>query len=148
MDNSIQIVYQGYSPNSEGIYVCPNSLSKISECYKLNNCTRVSYDENKEENTFKCSKEINYYERNYIIFQKIVMQDYCWNYINASISYIFNNNNDSNSNINYNSSDYKNTSDSNHSHTYYNSSEENVKNSAFIKSINLFMVLIALLIFI
>ena len=76
------------------------------------------------------------------------MQDYCWNYINASISYIFNNNNDSNSNINYNSSDYKNTSDSNHSHTYYNSSEENVKNSAFIKSINLFMVLIALLIFI
>ena len=123
IDDSIQIVYQGYSLNSERIYICPNSLSHILECNKLNNCIRISYDENKEETTFKCSNEKNYNEGNY---QKIMIEDYCWNYINATISY-------KSSNSSYNDS---------------NEIEENKENSSLRTFINLFRILIILLFFI
>ena len=76
------------------------------------------------------------------------MEDFCWNYHQASISYSLSNSNSNNNN------DYKNISDSNHTYynrsdsnnTYYNNSGEDEENSALMKSINLLRILIALLI--
>ena len=86
LDNSIQVVYKGYASSSENIYLCPNINSKVSDCYELEDCEKLSYNKNTEETIFQCSKIINYNE-SCLNFERIMVEDYCWKYINESFVY-------------------------------------------------------------
>ena len=94
-DNSIQINYKGNIPNTQNIYVCPNISSQINDCYELKECEIESYIDDAEETVIRCSKAIDYNEIGCISFERIMMEDFCWSYLNESFSYKYCNNSNS-----------------------------------------------------
>ena len=58
----------------------------MSECYEVEDCVKSEYNEDKEETIFKCSGKVNYNE-SCLNFERIMVEDYCWKYINESFVY-------------------------------------------------------------
>ena len=85
LDDSIQVIYNGYKHSSNNISLCANVNSQEKDCFKIKNCIKSS--ENDEETIYQCSKDIYYYEDTCKLFEAIMMKDSCGKNVYAYFEY-------------------------------------------------------------
>ena len=86
LEDSIQVVYEGYAPNSQEIYICKYSNVDKNDCNHFKSCKLLSYDILYDESILNCSKEF-YKESDCYYFQKIIIKDKCDNDVIENFEY-------------------------------------------------------------